>query len=162
MKKFIGPICSFVAGIFTFIFLSIANFVVTVSYLGFSASESSTAWDMIKESADVKGYGLFKVSTIFLIILACLLIVSGVILLLKNLGILKVKINFSIINNIILSAFAFFAVLALIGLFIMGGEVSVAEEGIKMTATAGVGAWLNVILGAAACALAWIFARKDA
>ena len=65
------------------------------------------------------------------------------------------------INNIVLSTFAFFAVLALIGLFIMGGEMSIAEAGMEMTATAGVGAWLNVIFGAAACALAWVFARKD-
>ena len=145
MRKYIGAICSFVTGIATFIFLSIAHFVFSSGMF----HESLNAWDMLKEADEftgIDGYGLYKTATIFLIILAVLAILSGIVMLLQNLGVLKFKFNWNIIHVAILGLYVLFALLALIGMLTIVGKVNAGTSYYHV----GVGVYLGLVLGALA------------
>lgn len=164
MKKYIGAICSAVAGIFTFILLSLNWITTKVSSEYLSAAEKSSAngWDLMKDGSDISGYTLFKLSSIIMIILAVLLIVSAIILILQNLNILKLKVDCNKINNIILTVFVGFAVLAIIGAFVMAGDMSYSGFGLTVKSTVAFGGWAMAILAVVACVISWVMSTKKA
>ena len=149
MKKYIGVICSGVASIFMFIFLSVSNLASTasVTIYGQSVKESNSvnAWDILKDSSSIKGYDLYKIFTILMIIVAVLLLVSAVLLLLKNLNVLKLNVNLDFINKVLLIVFASCAFISLIGLFVMSADMSETVSGVALKVSPAIGAWLNVI-----------------
>ena len=91
-----------------------------------------------------------------MIVIACLLILSAVVIILKNAKVFKSKAKFNVINNVLLALFALATILAFVGACVMGGEMSVGET-IKVTA--GLGSWLNMVVGVVACAMGLMFAR---
>ena len=161
MKKLVGPICSFVVAIAMFIFLSIPCFDYKASVGSTASYEKYSAWKVLKDvSSDVNGYVLFKIFTIAMIVVAVLLIIVGLLLLLKNLGALKLKFNLNMLNNILLAAYVLMVVLALVGLFVMAGDMSGEALGVKVQYTVGIGMWLNVVFAVAGCLCAWLFAKQ--
>ena len=172
MKKWFGMICSAVAGICGFIFMSIScwNLKVTRYIAGVSGTEKDHAngWDIIKDVKDTNGCVLYKIFAIILLAVSVLLIISAIVLLLKNLNVLKVTMNIELINNILLSVFVLCAIVMLIALGIMSKdasrstvqEIAGLKVGAKASYSAGIGSWLNLIVGAIACSLSWVFAER--
>ena len=122
--------------------------------------ETANLWDMAKEDmGDFAGVGFYKFSAIALIVVACLLAVWGIVLLLQNLNVLKLKFNLALVNNILLAVAFVLAVCALIALFVMGGDIF--PDGIEgVFAGPSWGAWLNAAVGVVAAACGWVFARE--
>lgn len=163
MKKWLGTICSFATAALIFVFLSIPQFVMKITE-GIEIRETYNAWDIFggeyaESFAEIAGCGFYKFAAIALIIVACLLAAWAIVLLLQNLGVLKLKFNLALVNNILLAVAFVLAVCALIALFVMGGDV--LPDGIE-GAFAGPswGAFLNVGFAAVAAACGWIFARE--
>lgn len=157
MKKYIGAFASGLAGILTFVFLSLDGLFAKASAGGLSTSSGTSGWDILKEDgSNVDGYTLYKIAVIAMIVIACLLILSAVVIILKNAKVFKSKAKFNVINNVLLALFALATILAFVGACVMGGEMSVGET-IKVTA--GLGSWLNMVVGVVACAMGLMFAR---
>jgi len=168
MKKWLGVIFSGALGILTFVFLSVSNFVSKATFGSETERNTVNAWDLLKdgtEGMDVKGYTLFKIFAIALIVVAIILVLYAVVLALKNLNVLKINFNLNLINNILLSVFAFCAIMAIVALFIMGNDMQsilgpLAEAaGVSYKVYPGFGAWANTVLGIAGCACGWALAR---
>ncbi len=171
MKKFIGAICSAVAGILTFIWLSLDWCVAgpKANKMEFSGWEliankhtegKVTIKNFFTEQIKFEGYKMARVFAIIMLVVACLLIVSAVVMLLKNLNVLKVKLNLSLINNILLAVFVAALVLTVIGLLIMRADI--LDKASTWSCYAGVGLYLQAVTAVAACACGWALARKDA
>ena len=173
MKKYLGSIISGAIGILTFVFLSIPQFVMSSEMM--DIAEKKNAWDFFNADAaeamnEINGFGFYKFAVIALAIVAGLLIVSAVLMLLKNLSVLKLNINLNMINNIVLAVYALVAILALIAFFVLGADMKavMGEEVIAMIEAMGgsvylgpaAGAWINASIGAVGCAAGWLFARK--
>lgn len=157
MKKYIGAFASGLAGILTFVFLSLDGLFAKASAGGLSTSSSTSGWDILKDdSSNIDGYTLYKIAVIAMIVIACLLILSAVVIILKNAKVFKSKAKFNVINNVLLALFALATILAFVGACVMGGKRSVGET-IKVTA--GLGSWLNMVVGVVACAMGLMFAR---
>lgn len=164
MKKFLGAICSAAVGALTFLFLSL-NAMVSKTTVGSLENKSAVnAWDMLGETSEsaleIQGFSLYKFSTIALIVVASLLILSAIILLLQNLKVFKSKVNFAGINNVLLTIFAVLALVAVIAVFVMAKEIVPAAASNNMSVYAGLGAWLNLAVGAVACVAGWAVAKK--
>lgn len=159
MKKYVGAICSAVAGIFTFILLSLNWMTAKYEYASMTEKESVTGWDLMKDANDVKGFTLYKLAAIIMIIIAAVLIIAAVVLILQNLNILKFKFNLNTINNIILTVFVGFVVLAMIGVFVMAKDMSHSVLGMEMKCSAAIGAWFMAIVAVVTCATAWVMQR---
>ena len=155
MKKFIGPICSILMGALTFVFLSITYLTEYVKLL-----DTTTGYNVWKifdvYESNVDGYVFFKIATIALIVLASLLIISGLILLLCNTKVIKTKVNFNLINNCLLTLTVVANVLGLIAGIIMVNYLTNS----LIVAKLGIGLWLNLAFNIAICLLAWIFAKQ--
>lgn len=157
MKKYIGAFASGLAGILTFVFLSLDGLFAKASAGGLSTSSGTSGWDILKDDgSNIDGYTLYKIAVIAMIVIACLLILSAVVIILKNAKVFKSKAKFNVINNVLLALFALATILAFVGACVMGGEMSVGET-IKVTA--GLGSWLNMVVGVVACAMGLMFAR---
>ena len=161
MKKYIGAISSALMGILTFVFLGLAWMSTKISAAGISTDPTSTsAYDLIKESSEVDGFTLYKVFTIIAIVVACLLIVSAVIMILRNLNVLKFKFSMNLINNILLILFLVCVVVAIIGLIMMCGEWSGSAFGVEQSTTPGIGAWLTVAFAIVTTLVSLVFSKK--
>ena len=161
MKKYIGAISSALMGILTFVFLGLAWMSTKISAAGISTDPASTsAYDLIKESNEVDGFTLYKVFTIIAIVVACLLIVSAIIMILRNLNILKFKFSMNLINNILLILFLVCVVVALIGLIMMCGEWSGSAFGVEQSTTPGIGAWLTLAFAIVTTLVSLVFSKK--
>lgn len=147
MKKYVGVIAAGVAGVFTYIGFALHNFV--------NAYGGIAGYDLVGESTTgaPAGFAMYKIFGIIALIAAGLALVSAVVLLLKELGVIKANFNFGMCNNIVLSVLAGALVLALIGALIFAGKVS-------MTVSAWL--WITVILAACACTCGWLLGRKKA
>ena len=161
MKKYIGAISSALMGILTFVFLGLTWMSTKISAAGVSTDTTSTsAYDLIKESSEVDGFTLYKVFTIIAIVVACLLIVSAIIMILRNLNILKFKFSMNLINNILLILFLVCVVVAIIGLIMMCGELSGSAFGVEQSTTPGIGAWLTVAFAIVTTLVSLVFSKK--
>lgn len=159
MKKWLGMVSSALAGILTFVFMALATIYfkasMTVAGNTTSNTETETAYNLIKESvseSSPKGFGLYKVMTIVMIVVAVLLMLWAIVMLLQNLNVLKLKFNLNLVNAIILAVFAVVAIIALIALFVMGGDLSGEALGASLKVGPAVGAWLNTVVAVLACA----------
>ena len=75
---------------------------------------------------------------------------------LQNLKVFKSKVNFAGINNVLLTIFAVLALVAVIAVFVMAKEIALNN----LSVYAGLGAWLNLAVGAVACITGWAVAKK--
>ena len=160
MKKWFAPICSAVAGIFSFIMLSLKWCIMEQG----PAKLEFTGWEILKNKDEtfsnafykLDGYGFYKFAAIAMLVVAVIAIIAAIVLVLNNLSVIKLNLNLNLINNIILSVLVVFVVLAIIALFVMS-----KDELLKQADTAaGIGAWLQLAISAVACACGWVLARK--
>ena len=112
MKKLLNAIVSMVVGASMYLLGLIPCFTATGTFLGASSSENYSFYDMLSSEADV--VTAYKIFAIIMMIVAGLLIVGGVVELLKQLRVLKVKFNVGGLNFIL----AVLLVVSLIGLTI--------------------------------------------
>jgi len=183
MKKFIGAICSGVAGILTLVMLSFDWFVRKQTAAGELMGEAkATGWNLITNKVTVDGhtfenafeefkgaYVLHRVFAIIMLVVAILLIVSAVVLLLKNLNVIKCKFNFSRVNNILLTVLAVSVLGALVGIGVMaiGAAKTVADDPfavamkIAVSIYPAVCAWITLAVSFVACGCGWALARKN-
>jgi len=158
MKKFVGAICSAVAGVFTFILLSL-------NWLSVKDGDSIHAWDIMKDGESIDGYSLFKLSGILLVILAVLLIASAVVVTLQKLNVIKLKFDLNKLNTILLTVFAGISILMIIAAFIMAADMTFTETIMGVTVSVktnvAIGAWLMTVTAIVTCVIAWIFSRKS-
>ncbi len=160
MKKLLSSIASIATGVLTFVFLSIPCFVTKITVAGVTTSESASGWELLKEEASIEGYTLFKIFAIVALIIACLLIISGLITLLQQLGIVKSKLNFCLINSILLALYTISSVVAMIGVIIMGNKTSLEVLGQSIASGVGIGIILMLVVGAIATIISFIFSRQ--
>ena len=175
MKKFIGAICSGVAGVVTLIMLCFDWMVAKVTMAGETMLEQKlTGWNLLTnkmkgESAGMEtfkgAYTLYKVAAIIMLIVAILLIAYAVVLLLKNLNVIKFNFKFNLVNNILLTVLvativAAFAAIAIMAInFVKEASEPAYELVAKMFPA--VCAWIALAVSAAACACGWALTRKS-
>lgn len=92
MKKYISPILSIILGILTFGMYAAPFFVVNVSVRGVDLTKSAgMAYDNIIFDTEMSSLTAFSVFSVILLILAGLMIVSGILLILNNCKVLKIN-----------------------------------------------------------------------
>ena len=171
MKKFIGAICSGAAGLLTFVWLCLPWFTQKVTMGGESEKMTFSGWNLLTNTYEgekagfevFKGaYTLHRVFAIIALVVACLLVAYAVVLVLKNLNVIKFNFKFNFVNNIALSVFAAVVLMAVVGVIVIA-VAALKEMGNPeyLSMYASVGAWLSLVSAAAACACGWVFARKE-
>ena len=177
MKKFIGAICSGVAGIVTLVMLCFDWFVQKGIVAGEVVNTAkASGWELIANKVTEEGhtyegafdafkgaYTLHRVFAIIMLVVAILLIVSAVVLLLKNLNVIKCKFNFSLVNNVLLTVFAVAVLGALAGIGVMA--IGAAKEyadipNVSVSIFPAVCAWITLAVSVVACGCGWALARK--
>lgn len=176
MKKWIGAICSGLAGVLSLILLAIPTFKVDYAYL----DKSYSGWNLLttKDFNDIAklvdkdtltALTWYRVFAWILIVLAIVMIVVAVLQILANLNIIKVPAIVDTVAKYALIALAVVSVLVLIANFGIRSEViDVAEkiggkENAKQIAKyykTGVGLWLVAIANIASAVCANLFAKK--
>lgn len=112
MKKLLNAIVSMVVGASMYLLGLIPCFTATDTVLVASSSKNYSFYDMLSSEVDV--VTAYKIFAIIMMIVAGLLILGGVVELLKQLSVLKVKFNVGGLNFIL----AVLLVVSLIGLTI--------------------------------------------
>jgi len=180
MKKFIGTICAGLAGVLTFVWFCLSWFAVKMTALGVDTEPiKATGYQSIADKCSAMGetaegffsetfegaYVAYRIIAIIALVAAALLVVMSVIMLLKNLNVIKCKFNFSLINNILLSVLAVASIALLVILFLMGAgiikEMGPMPAGYDVSAVPQIGAWLTTVIAVVACGCGWALARKD-
>ena len=114
MKKYISPILSIILGILTFGMYAAPFFLVTLSGLGVDVTESvGMAYDNIRFDTEMASVTAYSVMSIALLVLAGLLIVSGIFMILQNCKVIKSK-SMEKINAFLLVLNALVAISAMI------------------------------------------------
>ena len=147
MKKLVGPMCSFLAGVLCFVFLSIPYFITKVTAEGVAdVTNTENAWQMLKNyDSTVNGYMMFKVATIIMIVFASLLIVWSIILALYNFDMFKFDfVNFNLMNTLVLFMYMVAVVVQMIAILMMMNFIGATVAGVVTRAYGGVGLWLNL------------------
>ena len=171
MKKFVGAICSGAAGLLTFVWLCLPWLTQKITMGDLSEKVTFSGWNLITNRYEgqkagfetFKGaYTLHRVFAIIALIAACLLVAYAVVLLLKRLNVLKFNFKFNLVNNILLTVLAGAVLVAVVGVVVMAAA-ALKELGNPdyLSIYASVGAWLSLVVAAAACVCGWVLARKE-
>ncbi len=167
MKKLLSSIASIATAVLTFIFLSLPCSVVSSEIIG--KGSSSSGWELLKNADSFKnpitgeymvdGYATFRTFAIIGIVVACILLIAGLITLLQQFKVIKTKFNFCLINSIILAVYTVIAIVIMIALITFSGTFTV---GSALTGSVGIGAILMVIVGVIATILSFVcsFSKK--
>ena len=147
MRKIVGPLCSFLAGVMIFVFLSIPYFITKTTVEGVAdVTGSENAWQMLQNyDANTNGYVMFKVATIIMIVLASILIVWSVLLALNNFDMFHFDfINFNLMNTLVLFLLVVATVVQMIAILMMMNFIGGTLAGVTTSAYGGIGLWLNI------------------
>ena len=100
MKKWIGAICSALAGVLSLVFLSLPAFVMDMGVLG---EEKFSGWKLLTDKdlgkADMTAVTWYRIFAWILVVLAIVLIVLAVLQILANLNVIKMPEILTTINN---------------------------------------------------------------
>lgn len=162
MKKWIGALCSALAGALTLVFLALPGIVTKV--LG--TTENVSGWRMLTEGkADMTATTWYRIFAWIMVVLAIVLIVLAVLQILANLNIIKMPEILAKVNNFALIALVLVSILALVANFGIRAEM-IDDAGGKdvlklLDASVSVGAslWLVSIVNLVAAACANVFAK---
>ena len=117
MKKWIGALCSGLAGVLSLVFLAMPAFTMKA----FGAKESFSGWDILtkKEWAelDLTAVTWYRIFAWIMVVLAIVLIVVAILQVLANLGVIKMPAIVSTVAKYALIAIAVAAVLTLVANF---------------------------------------------
>lgn len=153
MKRFLGALSGSVAGILTFVFLSIPFMSLNNENETITEATSMNAWDVLNNEllSNMEGYGLLKAFIIISIVLACLIILLSVLSLLKETKIIKTNANFDFFNFLLLILLTVSAVVVIIGISNLGKITGgVFTDEVYRPCKAGVGSILNIVVSALA------------
>ncbi len=115
MKKFISATLSIIAAALTFIGLCFPFLTTTLGSGKLSKTTAVTGWDWLDKTSSVNGYGLTKIFTIIALVIAGLVAICAIIMLLQQLKIVKIKINFGYIVAGLLVIAAVCGIIAMVG-----------------------------------------------
>ncbi|MDY3658970.1 MAG: hypothetical protein SO085_01940, partial [Eubacteriales bacterium] len=90
MQKYINPVLSIIFGILTFGMYG-ASFMNLSAEYGFGTPSVGTAYEFIRFDTETASITAFAVLSVILLILAGLMIVSGILLILNNCKVLKIN-----------------------------------------------------------------------
>lgn len=160
MRRFLGALCSSVAGILTFVFLSIPFVSLNAENATLQEATSYTGWEILQSDllANMDGYNLVKIFIIVSIVIACLLIIMAVLSLLKETNIIKTSANFNFYAFLLLILLTVSSVVLIIGVSNLG-SYEILGETIK-PCKAKVGAILNIVF-AGICTVLAIFSTSS-
>ncbi len=158
--KYISGACSLGVGVLFFIFFSISNISSKLAVPN-AASTANSGWNILKVDSSNFGFILFKIFSIIAIIAVCLLIILGIILLLRDMEIVKLKDSIPLdkINTIILMILTGSILVSFIGAFIFAANLHQNNSAVDYIVSWGM--WLNMICSLAACITVWITSRKQ-
>lgn len=165
MKKWIGALCSALAGVLSLVFLTIPAFSMKV----FGVTSSYSGWEMLTKKewaeSDYTAMTWYRIFVWILVVLAIVLIIVSILQILANLNVIKMPAIVSTIANFALIGLAVVAILALIANFGVRADMIKEAGGKKvleaMKASVSVGAalWFVAITNVIAAACANVFAR---
>ena len=152
MKRFLGALSGSVAGILTFVFLSIPFMSLNNENETITEATSMNAWDFFNNEllSNMEGYGFLKAFIIISIVLACLIILLSVLSLLKETKIVKTNANFDFFNFLLLILLTVSAIVVIIGISNLGKTTGVFTDEVYRPYKAGVGSILNIVVSALA------------
>ena len=169
MKKWIGALCSGLAGALTLIFLALPGLAYKINFLGFKESDTTSGWKMLTEGkSDMTALTWYRIFAWIVVVLAIVLIVLAVLQVLANLNVIKMPEILAKVNNFALIALVLVSILALIANFgiraemikEMGGKDVL--ESIGTSVSVGASLWLVSIVNLVAVVCANVFAKaKD-
>ena len=117
MKKWIGALCSALAGVLSLVFLAIPAFVFGSG----SSKESYSGWEVLTDSdwgkANMTAVTWYRVFVWIVVVLAIVLIVLAVLQILANLNVIKMPAILTTINKVALIALVVVSILALVATF---------------------------------------------
>jgi len=168
MKKWIGALCSGLAGVLSLVFLAMPAFTMKA----FGAKESFSGWDILtkKEWAelDLTAVTWYRIFAWIMVVLAIVLIVVAILQVLANLGVIKMPAIVSTVAKYALIAIAVAAVLTLVANFgiraeyikeIVGGKKVL--EAAKGSISVGIALWFAAIVNVAAAVCGKLFAKNE-
>ena len=165
MKKWIGALCSGLAGVLSLVFLAIPAISTEV----YGVKENYSGWKLLTDDLvgkwEYTAVTWYRIFAWVLVVLAVVLIVMAVLQVLANLNIIKMPAILNTINKYALIAIALVAVLTLIANFGIRAEMIDEVGGKKilevMKASVSVGAslWLVAIVNLVAGVCANVFDR---
>ena len=152
MKRFLGALSGSVAGILTFVFLSIPFMTANSESTNLTEATSMNGWDILNSEflSNLEGYGLLKAFIIISIVLACLVILLSVLSLLKETKIIKSNANFDFFNFLLLILLVVSAVVVIIGISNLGSTTGIISGEVYRPYKAAVGAICNIVVSALA------------
>ena len=150
MKRFLGALSGSVAGILTFVFLSIPFMSLNNENETIIEKTSMNAWDFLNSEllSNMEGYGFLKAFIIISIVLACLIILLSVLSLLKETKIVKTNANFDFFNFLLLILLTVSAIVVIIGISNLGKTTGVFTDEVIRPYKAGAGSILNIVVSA--------------
>ena len=152
MKKLLNGITSIVSGALMFILGVCPAFKATASAGSYSMSETASLYESVTEAG-----AAFETFSIIMMVVAGLLVVSGVIELLKQLKVLKFNVNMSLVNIIILVVLVVSMIGLTISAIVYANDNSVSNV---LTISAGVGVWIMDVVPVAGLVVATLFRNK--
>ena len=167
MKKWIGALCSGLAGVLSLIFLAMP--ALAFKMLGYK--ESYSGWKLLTDAdiakADYTAVTWYRIFAWILVVLAIALIVVAVLQVLANLNVIKLPAIVNTVANYALIAVAVVAVLTLVANFgiraemidEMGGKKIL--EAMKASISVGVALWFTTIVNIAAAVCGKVFAKSE-
>jgi len=166
MKKWIGALCSGLAGVLSLVFLAMPA-------LKFKGMESYSGWDLLTDKtigkSDLTAVTWYRIFAWILVVLAIVLIVVAILQVLANLGVIKMPAIVSTVAKYALIAIAVAAVLTLVANFgirseqIDGfkdtfGKAAAKEYGKNISV--GIALWFVAIVNVAAAVCGKLFAKN--
>ncbi len=166
MKKWIGAICSGLAGVLSLVFLALPAF--TTDYGSFGGKHNTSGWEMLtKGEAELTAHTWYRIFAWILVVLAIVLIVMAVLQVLANLNVIKMPAILAKVNAYALIAIAVVAVLTLVANFGIRSEMIdpiKGKEAIKAAKEAysvGASLWIVAIVNVAAAVCGKLFAKNE-
>jgi len=171
MKKWIGALCSGLAGVLSLVFLAIPAFTFD---MGMGGKESYSGWKLLTDKAigetDYTAVTWYRIFAWILVVLAIILIIVAVLQILANLNVVKVPAIVDTIAKYALIALAVVSVIVLAANFGIRSEMigeykkmGAPKEYIKEYSKAlkvGASLWIVSIVNIASAVCANLFAKK--
>lgn len=170
MKKWIGALCSGLAGVLTLVFLSIPAFVMDMGV----GKEKYSGWNILTDKqwkeADLTAVTWYRIFVWILVVLAVVLIVLAVLQILANLNVVKMPAILSKVNAYALIALAIVSILALVANFGIRSEQidavkdmfgKEAAKEAKEVYSIGASLWVVAIVNLIAAVMGKVFGKAE-
>ncbi len=168
MKKWIGALCSGLAGVLSLVFLALPAFALK----GYGFKESYSGYDLLTKKEwgemDLTAVTWYRIFAWIMVVLAIVLIIVAILQVLANLNVIKMPEIISKVAKYALIAIAVSAVLVLVAGFglraeyikeIVGGKKVL--EAAKGSVSVGIALWLAAVVNVVAAVCAKVFAKAE-